>query len=128
MGASLTDQAAISALSAQLSELLGEPTGQTTKLIAWSKGEFEVGLQTDEGPHLWISTRWRPSRPVFAGLQVDRYAASESRHHHLEANCPTLWKGHAARRISFVGNRVLATVDCVRACLEAASREDRPQN
>jgi hypothetical protein len=116
---------AVQAIVGGISEFLGPPTGETMYVVAWSCGEFEVAVQQDTGPHIWISQRWRPKGQVFSGLTIEQYPPGKSRISNLEANTPTLGTRYAARRLSFVGSQVGAAVRCVRACaVDAGVIED----
>lgn len=108
------------ALIERISQALGPPTGQTTKLVAWSRGEFEVAVQIDSGPHVWLSKKWNPPGQPFRGLMIEQYAPGQERHSNLAANAPTLSQPYAARRIKDVTSNVDAVVRCVRACAVVA--------
>lgn len=99
----------------QFCKLFGLPTGATSKLVAWSIGEFEVAVQVDEGPHVWVSQRWRPKDRPCQGLQPEPYPAGKKRHKHLVHNAPSLADDHAARCFKNVTDNVSAVVRCIRA-------------
>ena len=107
---------AVAVLSEALSKFLSPATGETMYLGWWSIDGFEVAVQREVGPHVWISSRWQPTGGVFAGIAIERYAAEKSRISNLNGNCSTLCGGNEARCLKFVGNRVQGVARAVRAC------------
>src|SRR5690554_1211983 len=114
---------AVDALVAGISEFLGEPFLRQDKMIHWKKGEFEVAVQRDAGPHVWISTMWRPEGAPFSPIadRIEIYDKGQKRHSGLRV---TKWLGenHRARRISNVGDVVPTVLNVLRACADIAVR------
>ncbi|MGI9012860.1 MAG: hypothetical protein ACR2GY_01260 [Phycisphaerales bacterium] len=77
-------QPAVIALRARLTDLLGDPRPETNeKITIWKPtATFEVAMQRDVGPHIWIPAMWWPrNQPVPRLNQPD--------HLHIEEYLPT---------------------------------------
>lgn len=119
---------AVSALVQGISAFLGPPCLQHEKMIHWQRGDFEVAVQRDAGPHVWLSTMWRTIRHPSAEIadRVETYEKGKSRHSGLKM---TKWLGPKCRaqRISNVGDIVPSVIRCVRACAIDADVLESPE-
>lgn len=111
---------AVAAITNELSSFLGPFAGETQYIRWWRIGEFEVAVQRETGPHVWVSAKWRPTGGVFAELDIERYPADRTRNSNLLGNCPTLCVGNATRCIKNVGSQVPTVVRCIKACAAVA--------
>ncbi len=99
------------ALISSLSAMLGPTVRKTQKVAAWNCNGFEVVVQLDTGPHVWLPSVGAPP----TDLPYKDYPANAPRHSNVKAS-KSLGVGRAARRIEFVGGDVERTVEYVRKC------------
>lgn len=119
---------AVNALINGLTSFLGSPVSDTAKMVIWNCNGFEVAVQRDSGPHVWLSSRWKPAGQVFAPLNrnLERYEAGRPRHSGLEKT-QSLGRASSARCLKNVGSSVGAVLSCVRACAVHAGVATAPE-
>ena len=118
----------VNALVAGISEFLGAPNSRLEKMILWERGMVEVAVQCDTGPHVWLSTMWRPVGQPFRDIadRIETHPKGKPRHSGLKR---TKWLSseHPARCIKDIGDRVGVVVHCVRACAVDAGVVSAPE-